>query len=55
MYHFGGGEGGRLVGVGGVDGDVERLIGYLPEEGAGCLSDIRSLVSGSALDEEEEY
>jgi hypothetical protein len=34
---LGGGEGGGLVGVGIVDGDVERLVADLPEEGAGSL------------------
>lgn len=34
MDHCGGGDGGGLVSVGTVDGDVERLIGYLPEQGA---------------------
>lgn len=37
MRDFGGGEGGGFVGVGVVDGDVEGLVGYLPEEGAGRL------------------
>ena len=31
------GEGGRFVGVGVVDGDVEGLVTDLPEESAGCL------------------
>lgn len=35
---FGGGEGRGLVGVGVVDGDVEGLVGDLPEQGAGRLS-----------------
>jgi len=33
----GGGERGGFVGVGAVDGDVEGLVGYLPEEDAACL------------------
>ncbi len=33
----GGGEGRGLVGVSAVDGDVEGLVGDLPEEGAPCL------------------
>ena len=39
MDDFGGGEGGGFVGVGVVDGDVEGLVGYLPEEGAGRLEE----------------
>lgn len=38
MDYFGGGEGGGFVGVGVVDGHVEGLVGYLPEEGAGRLA-----------------
>lgn len=37
MEEGGGGEGGGFVGVGAVDGDVEGLVGYLPEEDAACL------------------
>jgi hypothetical protein len=32
-----GGERGGFVGVGAVDGDVEGLVGDLPEEDAACL------------------
>lgn len=39
--HGGEGERGGLVGVGAVDGDVEGLVGDLPEEGAGCLTAVR--------------
>jgi hypothetical protein len=39
----GGGEGGGFVGVGAVDGDIEGLVGYLPEEdAAGLLLDVVS-------------
>jgi hypothetical protein len=37
LHDLGGGEGGGFVGVGVVDGDVEGLVGYLPEEGSGRL------------------
>ena len=37
MDQYKGGEWSGLVGVGVVDADVEGLIRYLPEEGAGCL------------------
>ena len=37
MDHCGRGERGRLVGIGVIDGNVEGLVGYLPEECACCL------------------
>lgn len=63
MHHCGGGEGDRFVGVGGVDGDVERLVGDLPAQGsggaetgrehAGCYDKVGEDVGGHAEGEED--
>lgn len=45
MEEGGGGEGGGFVGVGAVDGDVEGLVGDLPEEDAAGLSSHESAIA----------